>query len=358
MSQRTRIHPEKLRSILSRLPKAPLAQLPTPLEECPRLSKALSSSAEGLRIFIKRDDLTGLALGGNKVRHMEFIMGDALARGCDAYVYADKSNAGRATAAACAKVGLKCVLVVPGPRQSTPLQGNMLLARALGAEMVFLDSSEPRDVQGEVGAIQARLKEDGRKPYSLSSSPLAPHYGVISYLEATLELERQLGELGIHKAHLYLVNGHSQAGLQLGAKLLGLPWKVTGVAVGQPFEQDRPLADWSRLVADHLGLPMSIDSEEIDTTFAYEGPGYGILTEGCAEAIALTGSAEGIILDPSYTGKAMAALIEDSRKGRTASDEAVVFIHTGGIPVLFESASEVSCNLEPHGEALGGVEAG
>ncbi len=346
MSQQAYITPEELRSALASLPRVSLAQLPTPLEECPRLSGALSPSGTGPRIFIKRDDLTGQALGGNKVRHLEFRVGDALARGCDTYIYADKANAARATAAACAKVGMRCLLIVPGHRD-TPLQGNLLLAHMLGAELVFLDNPDRQNAQEEVRALEERLRQDGRKPYPVQQLPAFHLSGVASYLEVTLELEQQLREQGIDRAHFYLVNGHSHVGLQLGAKLLGLPWRVTGVAVGQNFERDLPLADWSRRAADHLGLSTSLATEEIDTTFDYEGPGYGVVTEACVAAIKLAASTESIILDPAYTGKAMAALIDHIRQGKIAPDETVVFIHTGGIPILFESAQELSRDLAP-----------
>ena len=157
-----------------------------------------------------------------------------------------------------------------------------------------------------------------------------------------MELRQQFEEQGIEKAHIYLVNGHSQTGLHLTAKLLGLPWTFTGVAVGQHFEEDRPLATWSRMASDHLGFTERLDPEEIETTFDYVGEGHGAVTPEGVEAIKLTAGNESIILDPSYTGKAMAALVHDVRRGRFSAGDNVVFVHTGGIPMLFESAGEVS----------------
>ena len=160
--------------------------------------------------------------------------------------------------------------------------------------------------------------------------------------DGPLELDEQLKDRGIGKVHFYLVNGKGQAGLQLAAKLLGLPWTLTGVAVGQSFEAGRPLADWSRLAADYLGFKDSLDSEEIETTFDYLGPGHSAVTQAGVDAIKLVASTEGIILDPTYTAKAMAKLMDDVRGRRFEEDDKLVFFQTGGIPILFEAAEELS----------------
>ena len=332
---------ERLESALANQPRVSLAHLPTPLDECPRLAQTLSGNAKGPRIFIKRDDLTGQALGGNKVRHLEYRMGDALARGCDTFIYADPYNAARATAAACAKVGMRCVLLIHGHR-NRPLQGNLLLAQLLGAELVFLDTDDPREARQQVPEVRQRLEKEGRKPYALQELPWYHLSAVVSYLNAALELEQQLGDLSITNAHIYIVTGHSQTGLQLAAKLLGLPWKLTGVAVGQHFEHEQPQAQWSRDASELLGFEQSLGPGEIETTFEYVGPGHGRPTQTSVGAIKLVASTEGIILDPAYTGKSMAALINDVQRGRFSNEDNIVFIHTGGIPILFEVAHELA----------------
>ena len=341
MSTQTYVTPEELRSALSKQPRTSLAHLPTPLDECQRLSEALSPTAKGPRIFIKRDDLTGQALGGNKVRHLEFRIGDALALGCDTFLYADPYNAARCTAAACAKVGMGCVLVVHGHKE-TELQGNLLLAHLLGAELVFLDTDIQREAWAQVPVVRQRLEQEGRKPYAVQEMPWFNLSAMFSYLDAGLELAKQLRERRIDKAHIYIVNGHSQTGLQLTAKLLGLTWTFTGVAIGQYFEEERPLAEWSRMATDYLGFSQSLDPGEIETTFDYVGGGHSVVTQQGVDAIKLTARTESIILDPAYTGKCMAALMNDVRRGRFSSEDNIVFIHTGGIPIVFEAAQEIT----------------
>lgn len=341
MSLQSPMTRERLESALAKQPRTPLAHLPTPLDECPRLAEILSGNTNGPRMFIKRDDLTGQALGGNKVRHLEYRVGDALARGCDTFIYADPYNAARATAAACARVGMRCVLLIHGHRDR-PLQGNLLLAQLLGAELVFLDTDDPSEARQQVSATRQRLENEGLKPYPLQELLWYHLSAVISYLNAALELEQQLSDLGITKTHIYMVTGHSHTGLQLAAKLLGLPWKLTGIAVGQHFEREGPQAQWSKDTSDLLGFEQSLDPEEIETTFEYVGPGHGKPTRASVEAIKLVASTEGIILDPAYTGKAMAALINDVQKGRFSEEANIVFIHTGGIPLVFELAEELA----------------
>jgi 1-aminocyclopropane-1-carboxylate deaminase/D-cysteine desulfhydrase-like pyridoxal-dependent ACC family enzyme len=337
----TKVTTEQIREALATRPRVSIAHLPTPLEECPQLSRALSGGEKGPRILIKRDDLTGQALGGNKVRHMEFRIGDAVARGADTFIYADANNAARATAAACAKVGLKCVLLVRGQRPEQ-LQGNMLLANVLGADLEFLNTEDREEAAARVAEVRERLEKEGRKPYALQELPTYHLSAIFSYLDAAVELRGQLESQGVDKAHVYMVNGHSQVGLHLGAKLMGLDWSFTGVAVGQHFEPDRPLSTWSRMGSDRLGFSESLEPEEIETTFDYVGPHHGSVTPESVEAIKMTAATESVILDPAYTGKAMAALIADVRRGRFSEDDVLVFVHTGGIPMLFEAAEEVS----------------
>ena len=167
--------------------------------------------------------------------------------------------------------------------------------------------------------------------------PWFHHSGVISYLLAALELEAQFQERNIGRADIFMVAGHRQTGLQLAAKLLGLGWRVTGVA--QAFEHERPrsVADWSRQVVDLLGLPVDLASDDIKVVYDYAAPGFHKPSEASRKAVELVGRTEGVALDPMYTGKAMAALIDYVSSGSVDPDTAIVFIHTGGLPMLFDS---------------------
>ncbi len=329
---------EQLRQVVEQLPRVKLAHLPTPLQECPRLTKELSPAETGPTFYIKRDDMTGLGMGGNKFRHLEFRLGDALSRGCDTYVYMDDANAGRATAAACARVGMRFIQVVPSDRPRN-VQTNLFLSRIFGAELHYVEpGDDPRTKAHEKAAILEReLRKTGRRPYRIQAMPWFNQSAVISYLLAALELEAQFQDRGIGKAHIFIVAGHSQAGLQLAAKLLGLDWAVTGVAVGQAFETEQPMADWSREVAELLVLPTYLDSDDISVVFDFAAPGFHRPSEASRKAVELAGRTEGVALDPMYTGKAMAAMIDCVRSGTVEPDTAVAFIHTGGLPMLFDS---------------------
>ena len=291
MAQDSYLSEHELSTLLQTIPRIPLAHLPTPLEEAANLSKVL----KGPRILIKRDDLTGHALGGNKMRHLEYRIADAFQQGCDIYVYADSNNAARQTAAACAKTGMRCMLLTP-PLQR-PFQGNMLLSVLFGAEIREVVETK-KDELAASQKVGIELANSGSKPYVAQAEPMFHMSGIISYLNATLELHQQLKEANITKAHIFVVNGHSQVGLQLGAKLLGLPWRVTGIGVGQYFEQDLPLSGWSKQCAATLNLPTDLPESAIETTFDYVET-YSTPSQGSVEAINLTARTEGIILDPA-----------------------------------------------------------
>jgi 1-aminocyclopropane-1-carboxylate deaminase/D-cysteine desulfhydrase-like pyridoxal-dependent ACC family enzyme len=330
---------DELVAILSRVPRTRLAHVPTPLERCDRLADTIGAT----NVFVKRDDCMGDSFGGNKVRHMEFRLADASLKGCDAFIFADKSNAARATAAACAKIGMRCILLIPGHHNG--FQGNLLLSHLLGAELIFLDTTDYEESLLELEMLKNRLESAGARPYAVQLLEWDHISAVLSYLDVALELMKQFDEVGVDKAQLFLVTGHSHVGLQLAVKLLDLPWHVTGVAVGQFFENDLPHAEWAKMTTEYLGISQGLSSTDINVTFSYVGSGLGTITSQCREAILTAGSKQGIILDPSYTGKAMAALIDHARRGNYGPDEALVFVHTGGTPIVFESAQELSSGL-------------
>ena len=325
---------QSLQEAIGKLPRISLAALPTPLEECPRLTHALG----GPRILIKRDDNSGLAFGGNKSRHLEFRIADARAKGCDVFINSNVwvSNNARIVAAACAKVGMRYIFVVRDGK-GKPFQGNLLLDKILGAELHMLNMGlDDREAVNEYCRdLAERLKKGGHRPYLGSEEPFARISGTIGYLDCTTELEGQLKERGIDRTHVYLVAGTSMTGLALGAKLLGLPWKVTGVYAG-----DRPnIEEAIKLYADNakevLGLPASLDPSEVDIYTDYVAPAYAVPNEKGVEAIKLVARTEGVLLDPTYTGKAFAAVVDDIRDGKLTADDTVVFVHTGGLPALF-----------------------
>ena len=307
----------QLERAISKLPRVQLGQLPTPLEECPRLSDEL----DGPRIFVKRDDLTGLALGGNKTRHLEFTLGEAVAAGADTVVLgaAIQSNHCRQAAAAAAKLGLKAVLILRKEARSRmtmwcdPPQGNLLLDRVLGAE---IHVATPEERPALVESLMARLRAEGRRPYLVGS----PRLTTISYANCALELCDQLQKLGVIADRVYLASsGGSQSGLVLGGKVLDAGYRVVGFPQGHLSDSEATRAGIANTASDaagFLGLEVEIHPEEIQICDDYVGEGFGIVSPACREAIELVARTEGILLDPVYSGKAMSGLIDHIRRGK------------------------------------------
>jgi D-cysteine desulfhydrase family pyridoxal phosphate-dependent enzyme len=313
-------------------PRVDLIGGPTPLQPAPRLSAALG----GPEIWLKRDDLTALALGGNKLRKLELLIAEAKARGADVVVTAGaaQSNHCVQTAAACNVNGLDCVVVLRGT-EDTPVAGNLLLDHLLGAEVRLRDMSmDDRNAAAE--AVAEELREEGRRPVVVpvgGSNAL----GVIGYAYAAFEIADQARSAGVAPAALVCPSGSggTQAGLVLGALALGRPFEVHGVSV----RADRATlaARVARLASDGAALvdETPVDPETVVVHDGYVGPGYGELTAGSLEAIRLIARTEGVFVDPVYTGKALSGLIGEVRAGRWAGGEHVVFVHTGGAPALF-----------------------
>lgn len=330
---------------LSRLPRFSLARLPTPLDDLPRLARALDRP----RILVKRDDLTGLAFGGNKTRELDFIVGEALARGANVFVAgggAGQSNHAVQCAAAANRAGMKPILVLHRSRADEP-QGNLLLSRLLGAEIHFVDTD---GVDGAINrrtaleGVMRRIADDhrgrGLTPYVLPSSfhPLA----AAAYAGCALELAGQLDALGLPAARVYLASaGATQVGLALGARHIGAPFRVVGIAYTADTTglRDRMLG-LARETGELLGLDTRLEDGDL-TNESFAGPGYGVVTPEGREAIRLLAETEGLFLDPVYTGKGMAGLIDHVRRGIVPRDEAIVFLHTGGLPALFSYNREM-----------------
>jgi len=315
--------------------RIPLAHLPTPIEPLPRLTTLL----QGPRLFIKRDDLTGLGLGGNKTRKLEYLAADALAQGCRTLITtgAVQSNHCRQVAAAAARLGLGCILVLGGPDPGTR-QGNLLLDELSGATLIFV-SKEERDQRPQQAFAQA--EEDGMQPYLIPYGGSNP-VGVQGYLQAMQELQEQA--LKPDWIVLASSSGGTQAGMMLGAKQTGFSGRILGISVDKPKQElTHMIAELANQTAAWLGIGAEIKAEDVLVNDAYCQAGYGALQPAEVEAIQLFARTEGILLDPVYTGRAAAGLIDLIRQGFFRRDEAVLFWHTGGIPALF---------AEPYASAL------
>ena len=312
-----------------------LAYLPTPIEPLPKLTKLL----QGPQLFIKRDDLTGLGLGGNKTRKLEYLAANALAQGCRTLITtgAVQSNHCRQVAAAAARLGLGCILVLAGEDPGSR-QGNLLLDELSGAKLVFVPKEE-RDQRLQQAFAQA--DEDGLQPYLIpygGSNPI----GVQGYIQAMQELKDQ--DLQPDWIVLASSSGGTQAGLVLGAKQTSFPGRILGISVDKPVnELTQTIMALANQTAAWLGIDKKIESEDVLVNDAYCQAGYGIIQPVEAEAIRLFARTEGILLDPVYTGRAAAGLIDLIRKGFFSPNETVLFWHTGGIPALF---------AEPYASAL------
>jgi D-cysteine desulfhydrase len=320
--------------LTDRLPRVRLAQLPTPVHELPRLSKALG----GPRILIKRDDQTGLATGGNKARKLEFIVGEALREKADTLIAigALQSNHVRQTAAAAAACGLRCVAVLGGDEPAAT-NGNLLLDRLLGARVVFSGVHDREDVANQVFHAEAAA---GHRPFLIPYGG-SDEIGAAGFVAALEELSQQLADAHVDRIVFASSSYGTQAGLCVGAKALGVQAQLAGISIdGTRHEVQTSVAEISRRLAPRLGL-QPVDPADVVAYDAYLGGGYGVLGDPEREAIGLVARHEGILLDPVYTGRAMAGLVDLVRRGEIGPRETVLFWHTGGTPALFAYAGEL-----------------
>ncbi|MGH9009755.1 MAG: 1-aminocyclopropane-1-carboxylate deaminase/D-cysteine desulfhydrase [Acidimicrobiia bacterium] len=331
------------------LPRTSLATLPTPLLTAPRLSEAV-----GVEVWIKRDDLTGLLLGGNKARKLEFLCGEAQAQGADALVTGggSGSNHVQLTAAAAARLGLDCLVVCYGEPPAAPSAEplGLRITRRLGADVVFTGSPERASVDARLEEVASKLTADGRHPYVIPRGG-ASATGAVGYALAAVELAEQLAAAGIGSAMVLLATGScgTQAGLVAGAAFscgvmpptaaqrhkepeesaVGL--QVVGVPVSRPPEESSErVAGLATGCAERLGFNRVFTADDVHLLGGYLGPGYGKASPEGDEAARLALRTEGLVLDPVFTAKAMAALLAEARGGRLAGP--VVFLHTGGTP--------------------------
>jgi len=328
---------------IGRLERVHLGEFPTPLQELKNLQKHL----DGPRIFIKRDDLDGLGLGGNKLRKLEYALFEAIEQCATAIITtgAVQSNHTRLTTAAANKLGFKTYLVLKGeePKIAT---GNLLLDKLLGAQEIHYVGSPSNSNKDEMATmleeraeqLEKDLREKGESPYYIPNGCKAIH-GALGYSTCVLEIITQLRALGLAPDYIVTASGTcgTQTGLILGSALYAQgETQVLGMSIsGDKEELGKRITQSLAEVAEFLNLKQKIGTEKITVYDDYIGEAYGVATGEMKEAVQLIAGKEGIILDPVYTGKAMAGLIDLVRKGRFEKDDVVVFLHTGGVAGLF-----------------------
>lgn len=336
----------EVRELVNNQPRVPLACLPTPLQEAKRLTELLG----GPRIFIKREDLTGLAFGGNKTRNLEFRLVSALKAKADVLIMALEitSNSARQTVAAANTLGMETVLVLKGEKPPV-IQGNLLVNYLLGADVHFAHDHNEQNVVIE--RIVEATKRSGKRPMVLTSEPIFDIGSALAYLECTAELVDQLVQYDTKPDYLYMTSGgKGQAGLVLAKRLLDGDFAVHGITVSYEYDVGPRTARIANNTAEHLGLDVRISPEEVISFGDHVGAGYGQLTDEGLDAIALMARTEGIILDPVYTGKCLAALLDHIQQEILPKDATVVFIHTGGTPAIFSHAAELLQHTETRKE--------
>jgi D-cysteine desulfhydrase family pyridoxal phosphate-dependent enzyme len=328
---------------LAHLPRIRLAQLPTPLEEAPRLTRALAGDRDGPRIFVKRDDLTGFAMGGNKVRKMEYHLGEALAKRCDTLVTTGsiQSNHCRVAAAGARVAGMDALLVLR-PTEPVVLQGNLLLDHLFGARVRITPTTDKPAANAIIAEEMEALRRGGHRPYFVPTGASTP-LGAAAYVQAFEELMNQAAarNMTIHSIVFCSGSGGTHAGLAAGALLLQSGMEILGIGDGIKREQLAPLV--SGLVgefAERFNIDVRLTSDDVVVHDEFGGT-YGVATPECVKAIHLAARTEGLLLDPVYTGKAMAGLADLIHRGRWRSGQNVVFWHTGGQPALFAYAAEL-----------------
>lgn len=318
---------------LDSLPRIKLAALPTPLDELPRLSADLH-----IRVLMKRDDLTGFALGGNKARKLEFLLADAVQQGADTLVTSGgpQSNHARTTAAAARKAGMKCKLLFFGkpPKEAN---GNLLLDELLGAETEYAGTDDKNETERLLGGVVESLKTRGRKPYLIPAGGSSA-LGCASYILAVGELLEQLGTLRVKPDWIFITTGScgTHAGVLAGTKFFGSTIPIYGISVSRSkAECVVRIPSLVAKTAELLEHPLPIAGSDVIVNEDYLGPGYALITPGARDAIYKVAQLEGIFLDPVYTGKTMAGMIDLVQRGEIKRGATVVFWHTGGTPGIF-----------------------
>ena len=329
---------------LSAFPRVPLAHLPTPLELMPRLSEALG----GPQIYVKRDDCTGLATGGNKTRKLEYSMGEALARGADTVITvgAVQSNHVRQTAAAACKLGLKCEVLLEHRVQDPTLlyrtSGNILLDRIFGANL--REYPKGTDFDAEMAAVAEEIEANGGTPYIIPGGA-SNAVGALGYVGCGLELLQQFKEQSLDVDHIVTATGSAgtHGGLAVGIRGGGSDLPILGIGVNAPKDiQEERVYKLACETAELVGAPGVVARDDIVADCNYIGAGYGVPTDSMNEAVLMLARLEGLLFDPVYSGKALAGMIDYVRQGRFDRSDTIVFLHTGGAAGLFAYADTLN----------------
>ncbi|MCB1858773.1 MAG: D-cysteine desulfhydrase [Gammaproteobacteria bacterium] len=322
---------------LAKFPHVKLGHLPTPLEPMDRLSEALG----GPRIWVKRDDCTGLSSGGNKTRKLEFLMADARKQGADTIITqgATQSNHARQTAAASARLGMGCHILLEDRTGSNDPQynfnGNVLLDRLHGA--MIAKRAAGLDMNAEMATLAEILRQSGKKPYLIPGGG-SNRIGALGYVNCAAELTQQAAQMNLKIDALVHATGSTgtQAGLVAGLSALASDIYLLGIGVRAPQEQqESAVYDLACKTMDYLGMGIAVARNRVRANCDYVGPGYGLPTEGMKNALKLLARLEGLLLDPVYSGKGMDGLIDLVRTGHFDGMKNIVFLHTGGSAALF-----------------------
>jgi len=330
---------------LDKLQRVGLGCWPTPLHEL----RGLSATLGGPRLFVKRDDLTGLALGGNKCRKLEYVLADAKKKGVDTLITSgsSQSNFALQMAVAARKVGMEPHLVlVKGVHVET--QGNLLLHDIIDSAVTILEVNDPVEMfttmPKKMNELADELRLKGRNPLVIPAGAECP-LGTVGWVNAAFEISEQLKDKKIDVTSVVLANGGggTQAGLICGFKRLNMTMPIVGISVlNEKTEAINEVVRHGNEVASFLELDIAIALDEVTVYGDYIGPGYGVPTEACIEAIKLVARTEGIFLDPVYSGKAMHGLIDLIHKGFFTKKDTILFIHTGGVAADFAYSEELT----------------
>ena len=328
--------------MLSIFPRVSLAHLPTPLEHLPRFSKHLG----GLDIYVKRDDCTGLASGGNKTRKLEYSMAAALEEGADTIITvgAVQSNHVRQTAAAACKLGLRCEVLlehrIAEPSEYYAGSGNVLLDRIFGANLREYPGGT--DFEQAMAEVADEVRAQGGKPYVIPGGA-SNKIGALGYVNCAIELLGQIEEQGLDISHIVTATGSAgtQGGLIVGLKALESTIPLLGIGVNIPRQdQEEKVFKLACETAEYIGKPGCVAREDVVANCNYVGDGYGVPTESMNEAVLMLARTEGLLFDPVYSGKGLAGMIDLIRNG-TLGDGNIVFLHTGGSAALFAYADQL-----------------
>ena len=330
---------EQLQKKIDKFPRTRIAHIPTPLEYMRNLTEYLG----GCSIWVKREDMTGLAYGGNKARHYEFEMPAIKEAGYDTIINIMDyhSNNARMTAAAANKVGLRYVLILMNASNRI-VQGNLLIDMILGADLHLLDEFQSANDHEYAIELKDRLESEGNKVYLIQDHLYPKLVGMIGFVEAGIELKSQIEKENLENIHIYGVAGRSLCGLIIAAKNMGLDWKFTGITVNYDMPLSEYIFQHKNDIKEILEVPITFKENDMRVLDEYVGEGYGIITPEVAEAIHLAGRTDAIICDPNYTGTVMAAIIDQIRQGKQNTSETLIFLHTGGLPAVFTFADQLA----------------